>query len=46
MKVKLSQSCENWKNFRNQGIINMCVYVYLYLYILQIIKYIYRQKSY
>ena len=23
LKVKLSQFCENWKNFRNQGIINL-----------------------
>ena len=33
MKVKLSQFRENWKNFRNQGIINMCVCVLIFVYI-------------
>ena len=33
MKVKLSQFRENWKNFRNQGIVNMCVCVLIFVYI-------------
>ena len=33
MKVKLSQFRENWKNVRNQGIINMCVCVLIFVYI-------------